>query len=224
MKSFLLKTVIATVIFAMSYYAKAGLITTTIDLTISSIQGNYANVSNGDVFQFSTTYDDSATHMLYGSDTLSLCLTTHIATPGVICNTRYTISPSTWTFMSNASSNALDLFAADDMLAAGGRFYQRSGTPYNVVYAAPQTEETFYEYSTQEYSFSIKQPSRFYYGSIDVFYRDRNNRQAFTAISYRAANFTTVPAAPPSVPEPSTLAIFALGMIGLASRRFKKQS
>jgi PEP-CTERM motif-containing protein len=28
----------------------------------------------------------------------------------------------------------------------------------------------------------------------------------------------------PSVPEPSTLAIFALGMIGLASRRFKKQS
>jgi hypothetical protein len=27
-----------------------------------------------------------------------------------------------------------------------------------------------------------------------------------------------------SVPEPSTLAIFALGMIGLASRRFKKQS
>ncbi|MFT5636071.1 MAG: hypothetical protein ACI89T_001528 [Cognaticolwellia sp.] len=29
---------------------------------------------------------------------------------------------------------------------------------------------------------------------------------------------------PTSVPEPSTLAIFALGMIGLASRRFKKQS
>jgi hypothetical protein len=27
-----------------------------------------------------------------------------------------------------------------------------------------------------------------------------------------------------SVPEPTTLAIFALGMIGLASRRFKKQS
>jgi len=30
--------------------------------------------------------------------------------------------------------------------------------------------------------------------------------------------------APAQVPEPSTLAIFALGMIGLASRRFKKQS
>ncbi|WP_297818509.1 PEP-CTERM sorting domain-containing protein [uncultured Paraglaciecola sp.] len=29
---------------------------------------------------------------------------------------------------------------------------------------------------------------------------------------------------PTSEPEPSTLAIFALGIIGLASRRFKKQS
>jgi hypothetical protein len=29
---------------------------------------------------------------------------------------------------------------------------------------------------------------------------------------------------PPTVPEPSTLAIFALGIVGLASRRFKKQS
>ena len=29
---------------------------------------------------------------------------------------------------------------------------------------------------------------------------------------------------PSTVPEPSTLAIFALGLIGLASRRFKKQS
>ena len=34
--------------------------------------------------------------------------------------------------------------------------------------------------------------------------------------------FTFAPAA--AVPEPATLAIFALGMIGLASRRFKKQS
>jgi len=32
----------------------------------------------------------------------------------------------------------------------------------------------------------------------------------------------TAPASVPSVPEPSTVAIFALGMIGLASRRFKK--
>jgi hypothetical protein len=37
-------------------------------------------------------------------------------------------------------------------------------------------------------------------------------------------SFESVTTIPTDVPEPSTLAIFALGMIGLASRRFKKQS
>jgi hypothetical protein len=39
--------------------------------------------------------------------------------------------------------------------------------------------------------------------------------------AYYGAFFYKIPTV---VPEPSTLAIFALGMIGLASRRFKKQS
>lgn len=37
-------------------------------------------------------------------------------------------------------------------------------------------------------------------------------------------HFTEITTTTTDVPEPSTLAIFALGMIGLASRRFKKQS
>jgi hypothetical protein len=37
-------------------------------------------------------------------------------------------------------------------------------------------------------------------------------------------SFESVTAISNDIPEPSTLAIFALGMIGLASRRFKKQS
>jgi len=37
-------------------------------------------------------------------------------------------------------------------------------------------------------------------------------------------NLTDLNVQSQTVPEPSTLAIFALGMIGLASRRFKKQS
>jgi hypothetical protein len=44
-------------------------------------------------------------------------------------------------------------------------------------------------------------------------------------VSYRVNALETFTVAPSkSVPEPSTLAIFALGMIGLASSRFKKQS
>jgi hypothetical protein len=45
-------------------------------------------------------------------------------------------------------------------------------------------------------------------------------------VSFRNMTLTQAsalpPAAPATVPEPSTLAIFALGMIGLVSRRFKK--
>jgi len=39
---------------------------------------------------------------------------------------------------------------------------------------------------------------------------------------FREAGWGTV--TPSEIPEPSTLAIFALGLMGLASRRFKKQS
>ena len=42
-----------------------------------------------------------------------------------------------------------------------------------------------------------------------------------TAVNYNTNTWLVKKA---EVPEPSTLAIFALGMIGLASRRFKKQS
>jgi hypothetical protein len=43
-------------------------------------------------------------------------------------------------------------------------------------------------------------------------------------ISARVAGLVLIKDPVTDVPEPSTLAIFALGMIGLASRRFKKQS
>jgi hypothetical protein len=46
-----------------------------------------------------------------------------------------------------------------------------------------------------------------------------NDNEAF---GQGTATFSVV--GPVDVPEPTTLAIFALGMIGLASRRFKKQS
>jgi hypothetical protein len=48
-----------------------------------------------------------------------------------------------------------------------------------------------------------------------------NNSAEILALSNTAVLYT---ASSTSVPEPTTLAIFALGLIGLASRRFKKQS
>jgi hypothetical protein len=46
------------------------------------------------------------------------------------------------------------------------------------------------------------------------------NSLTFSGNNSRSFSFDTRPS---QVPEPSTLAIFTLGMIGLASRRFKKQ-
>jgi hypothetical protein len=43
-------------------------------------------------------------------------------------------------------------------------------------------------------------------------------------MSFDLGTDLNIPEANSEVPEPSTLAIFALGIIGLASRRFKKQS
>jgi len=55
-------------------------------------------------------------------------------------------------------------------------------------------------------------------GSLNIFVD-----LASTVGLFNPPNFVEVTFSYNSVPEPSTLAIFALGMIGLASRRFKKQ-
>ena len=51
-----------------------------------------------------------------------------------------------------------------------------------------------------------------------LYYYDHNSGSGSTLSAYSLQSNSQ------EVPEPSTLAIFALGMIGLASRRFKKQS
>jgi hypothetical protein len=207
----------------MSYYAKAGLITTTIDLTISSIQGNYANVSNGDVFQFSTTYDDSATYAQLAMIT-SLCLSSHIDTAGVVC-AGGALPITDVNFLSNASSNISQLFDGAAMIAAGGSWYARL-PPFN--YSLVQDYVTGvrqFQLNNDRYTASLdlsapNDPRR----SAVMYYLDDFGSDIETVIAYELGAVTSGPATPPSVPEPSTLAIFALGMIGLASRRFKKQS
>lgn len=55
--------------------------------------------------------------------------------------------------------------------------------------------------------------------STDVSYLQFNNNRASSSWNFGVSSFSAV-----EVPEPSTFAIFALGMLGLASSRLKKQS
>jgi hypothetical protein len=57
--------------------------------------------------------------------------------------------------------------------------------------------------------------------SDTVWYNARVSNSGFSAV---ITNFTGAWTGPVAVPEPSTLSIFALGIMGLALRRFKKQS
>jgi hypothetical protein len=58
--------------------------------------------------------------------------------------------------------------------------------------------------------------------NYDYHWLTNSVQQNNSTMLVRAASVVTSPTT--SVPEPSTLAIFALGIIGLASRRFKKKS
>jgi len=91
-------------------------------------------------------------------------------------------------------------------------------------------QEIFWNDNT-EYDFTVGRNAN------DISFSLNGINQTFTNTSFMSGNvgfYTESQTAifgglasaprPPSVPEPSTLVIFALGMIGLASRRYKKQS
>jgi hypothetical protein len=78
-----------------------------------------------------------------------------------------------------------------------------------------------------EFSFSGAGNNNFFYNNRDVAFSNGNFANIEGTSSGDTSN-TVMPALRfnevTSVPEPTTLAIFALGMIGLASRRYKKKS
>jgi hypothetical protein len=61
-------------------------------------------------------------------------------------------------------------------------------------------------------------------GAFQLFVRNATSNSEIMYAELFDASVARFSARSSAVPEPSTLAIFALGMIGLASRRFKRQS
>jgi hypothetical protein len=215
-----LKTCAAVLLLLSCNLANAGLMVTNVDLTITGVSGNYSSVSVDDVFQFTAIYDDASTHML-NEDTKSLCLTTHVSSPGVNCASSH--NPSSYNFFSNASLNFNMMFDTTALLNANGAFYDRHNHTREWTY---QTAANGYLYFNQyddamTSGLTSGNPASTS-GYTNMYYIDVQGNAHQTQILFAQGQVSTH--AYLDVPEPSTLAIFALGMIGLASRRFKKQS
>ncbi len=68
---------------------------------------------------------------------------------------------------------------------------------------------------------ALATPMTFLAGNSYTFSTDKRLSTGFGGVIFYQWNFDAVTT---SVPEPSTLAIFAIGLMGLVARRFKKQS
>lgn len=129
------------------------------------------------------------------------------------------------------STNSMDVYPIDidESLLLGGRYYSSN--------LSSQKGQERYEVGTISFDFDVIKGTDFYLfgrgtvkawngGWVDSSHTltslltvkglDSNESEAIISNNIRRIN--TI-----SVPEPSTLAIFALGIMGLASRRFKKQ-
>ncbi|MFT5850480.1 MAG: hypothetical protein ACI87J_000428 [Colwellia sp.] len=214
-----LKTCAAVLLLLSCNLANAGLMVTNVDLTITGVSGNYSSVSVDDVFQFTAIYDDASTHML-NEDTQSLCLTTHVSSPGVNCASSH--NPTSYNFFSNASLNFNMMFDTTALLNANGAFYDRHSHDREWTYQTASNGHLHFSQhdDTLTSGFTTANPGGS--GATTLYYSDGHDNAQHTQIRWSQGPASTK--AYLDVPEPSTLAIFALGMIGLASRRFKKQS
>jgi hypothetical protein len=130
---------------------------------------------------------------------------------------------------SNASpfTDGIDESPMDMFLMLFGNTRENSGYPYGTGTNAFFGIDALYgddEDGDNFYNLARVLSDRTYLGSgiggiafttSDKFFYSSNSRLSPNSVALVRVKY---------VPEPSTLAIFALGMIGLASRRFKKQS
>ncbi len=215
-----LKAGIAGLVVATSSFANATLMKTTMDFTIISVRGDYANVRANDIFTFEAIYNDEGDFAQTHESGTGRCLETYTPTPGgARCTTIYLKSHTP--FITDASTNWMTLFDTASLAIDGNYFYDVYTSEKELVYSNSAGELRFDIHN--DYMIShVNQGKPYEDRYATMRYRDKNHSYKSSQVKYRASNMVTSPVS--KVPEPSTLAIFALGMIGLASRRFKKQS
>ncbi|MFT5758223.1 MAG: hypothetical protein ACI9LM_002962 [Alteromonadaceae bacterium] len=114
------------------------------------------------------------------------------------------------------SSGYDSLFDSGSMVRDGGHFYNRESSSRSWAYETNHDDIKHFSVVNDEYTHHIKISTItgiVESSEIEFWYRDTFIRKSTLGLTY----VSVLP-----VPEPSTLAIFALGVMGFASRRFKK--
>lgn len=218
MKFNLLKSVMVVAMLLASGFTNAALMKFTADFTIFIVDGNYATVQENDVFKFSAVYDEQGTHFKQ-SDALSNCLSTHVPTADVPCDYINLYDAADWSLFSNASMNFEDMFDLNKIVNDGRVFLEF--TNENVSNATSQSRYDMIVFRVSNDVIRASFSSLSSIGTAFLVYQIDEGLTKIgkmTTIAYRISNQTFT-----LVPEPSTLAILALGLIGIGARRFKKQ-
>jgi hypothetical protein len=211
MKFKFVQAALVSTVFAISSFANAGLITFNDKAAFVAYTGGgivddleSAGSSTGGSTHTTASNDFSWTMSDYNCENGSGCNATYGGTVNNSLMMQSAGDDFIWTY-----DNGSFVFAAG-IASFGvqfGSYYGNSAVTLNGQSSGVQASGSFFGIASDDNTLftNVSYAKSLTYGSFDD-------------VSYSRSNQSN------SVPEPSTLAIFALGMIGLASRRFKKQS
>ena len=224
---FAVKTGLLLLVSFMPCAAHAKLIKFTMDMEVSfATNSPYLTVAKGDTFQFIAIYDDESQHA-YSFNGKLVCLAEYASLHPSECD----VTNDKLDWLGNPTINIGDLFDVEEMIKDGGAFWTDRANywakaPFSAAVHNIEPDAAGYHGITFYYDSQVTDREQIYtveHGSFSngFVYFDNNNKFHSDIVHYTMSNLNYVAY---NVPEPSTLAIFALGIMGLASRRLKKQS
>jgi len=208
------KTLGAIGLLMLSCTANAGLITTNYMADVNAVY-NSTTVSVGDSVSWSVTYDEDS-------------ISSHMYKDGLDGIAGTADDQIDWTnncaigcqFRADVVYSNLNILPVllQEILATSGALRDYQNQNRSDVYINAYNAE-FYEFTADSIAFEFNIFTNSAYGQLSI--------QTYLENGYvgsKTVRFNNIRTANIDVPEPSTLSIFALGMFGLVSRKFKKNN